>query len=165
MGLCPAYAPQMSALHGEVFTALGFEPIAADIKRFVAEIGGDSFDAHDNPLTNIYTFVVHRYHRHLTLTSHFFGATFLIANAREYANWPAEVRAAVDEAAPQAIALQRWLAASEDADVLAKLDPRENEVVRFTATEYAAFVDASRPVVAKYRGRLDSRLFAALEEA
>ena len=28
---------QMSALHGEVFRALGFEPIAADIKRFVQD--------------------------------------------------------------------------------------------------------------------------------
>ena len=89
--------PGGSIFRAEVFKALGFEPIAADIKRFVAEIGGDSFDAHDNPLTNVYTFGVHRYHRHVTLTSHFFGATFLIANAREYASWPAEVRDAVDQ--------------------------------------------------------------------
>jgi len=156
---------QTSALHGEVFKALGFEPIAADIKRFVAEIGGDSFDAHDNPLTNIYTFGVHRYHRHLTLTSHFFGATFLIANAREYASWPAEVRAAVDEAAPQAIALQRRLAASEDADVLAKLRPDENEVVHLTAAEHAAFVAAVEPVLSKHRAALDPKLFASLEGA
>jgi len=156
---------QMSALHGEVFRALGFEPIAADIKRFVAEIGGDSFDAHDNPLTNIYTFGVHRYHRHLTLTSHFFGATFLIANAREYASWPAEVRAAVDEAALQAIALQRRLAASEDADVLAKLRPDENEVVHLTAAEHAAFVAAVEPVLSKHRAALDPKLFASLEGA
>jgi TRAP-type C4-dicarboxylate transport system substrate-binding protein len=153
---------QMSPLHGEVFRALGFEPIAADIKRFVAEIGGDSFDAHDNPLTNIYTFGVHRHHRHITLTSHFFGASFLIANAREYASWPADVRAAVDEAAPQAIALQRQLAISEDADVLAKLDPRENDVVTLTAAEHAAFVEASAPVVHKYRQQLDPKLFSAL---
>ena len=156
---------QTSALHGEVFEALGFAPIAADIKRFVAEIGGDSFDAHDNPLTNIYTFGVHRYHRHLTLTSHFFGASFLIANAREYASWPSEVRAAVDAAAPEAIALQRRLAASEDADVLAKLDPRENEVVHLTAAEHAAFVAAVEPVLAKYRAQLDPKLFTALEGA
>jgi len=156
---------QMSALHGEVFRALGFEPIAADIKRFVAEIGGDSFDAHDNPLTNIYTFGVHRYHRHITLTSHFFGASFLIANAREYASWPADVRAAVDDAAPQATTLQHRLAASEDADVLAKLDPRENEVVHLTAAEHAAFVAAAEPVLAKYRAQLDPKLFAALEGA
>jgi TRAP-type transport system periplasmic protein len=154
---------QMSALHGEVFRALGFQPIAADIKRFVAEIGGDSFDAHDNPLTNIYTFGVHRYHRHITLTSHFFGATFLIANAREYASWPAEVRAAVDAAAPEAIALERRLAASEDADVLAKLDPRENEVVHLTAAEHDAFVAAAEPVLTRHRAQLDPRLFALLE--
>jgi TRAP-type C4-dicarboxylate transport system substrate-binding protein len=156
---------QASALHGEVFRALGFEPIAVDIKRFVAEVAGDAFDAHDNPLTNIYTFGVHRHHRHLTLTGHFFGASFLIASAREHASWPPEVRAAVDEAAAQAIALQRRLAASEDDDVLARLDPRENEVVHLTAAEHAAFVEASAPVLAKYRGQLDPALFAHLERA
>jgi C4-dicarboxylate-binding protein DctP len=155
----------MSALHGEVFRALGFEPIAADIKRFVAEIGGDSFDAHDNPLTNIYTFGVHRYHRHVTLTSHFFGATFLIANAREYASWPAEVQAAAEAAAPEAIALQRRLAASEDADVLAKLRPGENEVVHLTAAEHAAFVEACRPLLDTQRRQLDPKLFSLLEQA
>jgi TRAP-type C4-dicarboxylate transport system substrate-binding protein len=156
---------QMSELHGEVFAALGFEPIAADIKRFVAEIGGDAFDAHDNPLTNIYTFGVHRYHRHITLTSHFFGASFLIANAREHASFTPDVRAAVDEAAREATALQRRLAASEDADVLAKLDPRENEVVHLTATEHAAFVEACRPVLDEQRRRLDPRLFSLLQQA
>jgi TRAP-type C4-dicarboxylate transport system substrate-binding protein len=155
----------MSALHGEVFEALGFEPIAADIKRFVAEIGGDSFDAHDNPLTNIYTFGVHRHHRYITLTSHFFGASPMIANAREYASWPPEVRAAVDEAAPQAIALQRRLAASEDQDVLTRLDPRENEVIHLTDVEHAAFVEAVQPLLAKYRRQLDPKLFALLEQA
>jgi TRAP-type C4-dicarboxylate transport system substrate-binding protein len=153
---------QGSDLHGEVFRALGFEPMAVDIKRFVAEIGGDAFDAHDNPLTNIYTFGVHRYHRHLTLTGHFFGASFLLANAREYASWPADVRAAVDEAAPQAIALERRLAASEDADVLTRLDPAQNDVVHLTAAEHAAFVDAVAPVLAKHRARLDPALFALL---
>ena len=154
---------QTSELHGEVFRALGFEPIAADIKRFVAEVGGDAFDAHDNPLTNIYTFGVHRHHRHITLTSHFFGASFLIANAREYASFTPGLRAAVDAAAAEATALQRRLAASEDADVLAKLDPRENEVVHLTAAEHAAFVEAAKPVLARYRAELDPALFALLE--
>ncbi len=153
---------QMSELHGEVFAALGFVPIAADIKRFVAEIGGDTFDAHDNPLTNIYTFGVHRHHRHITLTSHFFGASFLIASARQYHGWPEDFRAAVDDAAGEATAVQRRLAAAEDADVLARLDPRENEVVRLTADEQAAFVAAVEPVLARHRRRLDPALFDAL---
>jgi TRAP-type transport system periplasmic protein len=155
---------QMSALHGEVFRALGFEPIAVDIKEFVQAIAGDRFDAHDNPLTNIYTFGVHRHHRYITLSRHFFGASLLVGNASRYASWPADVRAAVDEAAVAATAVQRRLADSEDQDVLARLDPRENEVVRPTPAEHAAFVAAVEPVVARYRQRLDPKLFAYLEE-
>jgi TRAP-type C4-dicarboxylate transport system substrate-binding protein len=154
---------QMSEMHGEVFRALGFVPVAADIKQFVAEIGADTFDAHDNPLTNIYTFGVHRHHRYITLSSHFFGASLMICNEREYRRWPPEVQAAVEDAAPQATALQRRLAASEDTDVLTKLDPRENEVVRLTPAEHAAFVEAVQPVLAKYRGAVDPALFGALE--
>jgi TRAP-type C4-dicarboxylate transport system substrate-binding protein len=154
---------QMSALHGEVFEALGFVPIAADIKRFVAEIGGDTFDAHDNPLTNIYTFGVHRHHRYITLTSHFFGASFLICNDRQYRAWPEDVRAAVDEAARAATTLQRRLAESEDHDVLAKLDPRDNDVTHLTAAEQAAFLTAVEPVLARHRARLDGKLFEYLE--
>jgi TRAP-type C4-dicarboxylate transport system substrate-binding protein len=146
---------QGSALHGEVFKALGFEPMAIDIKRFVQEVAGDTIDAHDNPLTSIYVFGVHRHHRHVTLTGHFFGASFLLCNASHYRGWPADVRAAVDEAAREATALQRRLAATEDADVLAKLDPRENDVVQLTPAEHAAFVDAVRPVRARLERSID----------
>jgi TRAP-type transport system periplasmic protein len=154
---------QMSALHGEVFRALGFEPIAVDIKEFVRDIAGDRFDAHDNPLTNILTFGVHRHHRYITLTRHFFGASLLICNASHYQSWPPTVRAAVDEAAAAATALQRRLADSEDQDVLARLDPRQNEVVRPTPAEHARFVAAVQPVLARYRSRFDPKLFAWLE--
>jgi TRAP-type C4-dicarboxylate transport system substrate-binding protein len=153
----------MSALHGEVFRALGFEPIAVDIKEFVRDIAGDRFDAHDNPLTNILTFGVHRHHRYITLSRHFFGASLLVCNARHYQSWPAAVRAAVDEAAAAATALQRRLADSEDRDVLAKLDPRQNEVIQPTPAAHAAFVTAVQPVLARYRARLDPTLLAWLE--
>jgi TRAP-type C4-dicarboxylate transport system substrate-binding protein len=154
---------QGSALHGEVFRALGFEPMAIDIKRFVQEVAGDTVDAHDNPLTSIYVFGVHHHHRYITLTGHFFGASFMLCNASHYRGWPHEVRAAVDEAAREATALQRRLAASEDQDVLAKLDPRENDVIHLTPAEHAAFVEAVEPVRARYRGAFDPKLFAHLE--
>ena len=86
---------QMSALHGEVFRALGFEPIAADIKEFIERIGGNRFEAQDNPLTNIYNFGVHNFHRYITLSGHFWGASVLVCNAAHYRGWPREVRAAV----------------------------------------------------------------------
>jgi len=154
---------QTSELHGEVFRALGFEPIASDIKEFVEQIGGDRFQAQDNPLTNIYNFGVHRHHRYITLSGHFWGASAIVCNAAHYAGWPAEVRAAVDAAAREATAYQRRLAAAEDAEIMAKLDPAENDLIRLSEAERAAFVRAVQPVLDTHRRRLDPKLFAYLE--
>jgi TRAP-type C4-dicarboxylate transport system substrate-binding protein len=146
---------QMSELHGEVFRALGFEPIAADIKEFVEGIGGDRFQAQDNPLTNIYNFGVHHHHRYLTLSGHFWGASVLVCNAAHYRVWPKEVQSAVDAAARDATAYQRQLAAAEDAEILAKLDPARNEVITLTGAERAAFLKAVGPVVERHRKNMD----------
>ena len=153
---------QTSELHGEVFRALGFEPIPSDIKEFVEGIAGDRFQAHDNPLTNIYNFGVHRHHRYITLSGHFWGGSALVCNAAHYARWPAEVRAAVDAAAWEATAYQRELAAAEDTLIMARLDPAQNDVIRLTASERAAFVSAVQPVVDAYRRMLGAELFAYL---
>jgi len=153
---------QMTPLHGETFRALGFEPIAADIKDFVAQIAGDRFEAQDNPLTNIYTFGVHEFHRYITLTGHLWGASVFACNQSQYAGWPADVRDAVESAAAEATALQRELAEAEDANALARFDPARNEIIRLTKAEHAAFVAAVRPVREKYRGGLDPKLLAYL---
>jgi len=153
---------QMSELHGEVFRTLGFQPIASDIKEFVEQIGGDRFQAQDNPLTNIYNFGVHHHHRYITLSAHFWGGSALVCNAAHYRAWPADVQAAVDAAARDATAYQRQLAAAEDAEVMAKLDPVENDVIRLTDAERGAFMRAVQPVLEKYRRQLDPQLFAFL---
>lgn len=153
---------QMSASHGEALSALGFIPIPADIKEFTEQIGGDRFDAQDNPLTNIYNFGVHKFHRHITLSGHFFGASAMICNAAHYAAWSASVRTAVDEAAQIATAYQHQLAAAEDAAVLAKMNAQENDIVELTPAQQAAFVTAMAPVLAQHRGQIDARLFTML---
>jgi len=153
---------QMSASHGEALAALGFVPIPADVKEFTEQIDGDRFDAQDNPPTNTYNFGVHKYHRYITMSGHFFGASAMICNASLYASWPADVRAAVDESAAIATAYQHELAAREDETIRAKLDPRENELIQLTPVEHAAFVMAMEPIRAKYRGTLDAGLFEML---
>jgi TRAP-type C4-dicarboxylate transport system substrate-binding protein len=154
---------QMSELHGELFRALGFVPIAADVKEFTEQIAGERFEAQDNPLTNIYNFGVHHHHRYITLSGHFWGASAFVCNAAHYRGWPADVRTAVNAAARDATLFQRGLAAAEDAETLAKLDPAQNEVVHLTDAEHAAFVEAAQPVVDRHRKELDAKLFEFLE--
>ena len=154
---------QMSELHGEVFRTLGFQPIAADIKKLVEAIASGKFEAQDNSLANIYLFGIHNHHRYITLSGHFYGASALTCNEAHYQSWLPEVRAAVDTAAVEATALQRHLAAAQDSEVLAKINLRDNEVIHLTAAEHAAFVDAVQPVLAKYRKELDPKLFSYIE--
>lgn len=156
---------QMSELHGEVFRTLGFEPLPTDIKEFTEQIAGDRFQAQDNPLTNIYNFGVHNHHRYITLSGHFWGASAFVCNTAQYRGWPQEVRAAVDAAAKTATAYQRQLAAAEDAEIMAKLDPAKNDVIRLTDTERAAFLKAVQPVLDRHRGELDARLLGSLGKA
>ena len=153
---------QMSDLHGEVFRALGFEPIKSDIKEFVEQVGGDRFQAQDNPLTNIYNFGVHNHHRYITLTAHFWGSSAFVCNAAQYLSWPKDVQDAVTAAAKEATAYQRQLAAVEDAEIMKKLDPAKNEVIDLTDAERGAFRKAVQPVLDKYRERLGTKLFAYL---
>jgi len=156
---------QMSDLHGELFRTLGFEPIASDVKQFVEQIGGDRFQAQDNPLTNIYNFGVHNHHRYITLTGHFWGASAFVCNSAYYRDWPKDVKTAVDAAAREATAYQRQLAAAEDAHILAKLDPSKNEVISLTESERAAFVKAAQPVLDRHRKEIGPKLFAYLGKA
>lgn len=148
-----------SELHRAVFERLGFEPVTLDVKDLLAAVRSGTIDAQDNPLTNIYHFEIHRYHRYLTLSAHFFGVAALLCHAASYHGWPGEVRRAVEEAAREAEAAQRAMAAAEDGEVLAKLDPDRTEIIRLTDAERAAFVDAVAPVVARLRDRLGARLF------
>jgi TRAP-type transport system periplasmic protein len=150
---------QKSAIHVEVFQALGFEAIPVDVKEFVEQVATDRFQAQENPLTNTYNFGVHRYHRHITLSGHLYGAAAMICNKALYESWPGDAREAVIEAATIATGHQHALAAEEDAQILAKLDPRENEVVRLTDAERAAFVDAVQPVLTKHRGEIPDEVF------
>ena len=154
---------QMSELQAESLRLLGFEPILEDIKIFVEQIGGDRFDGQDNPLTNIYNFNIHKHHRYITLSGHVYGVACLMCNRAQYESWPAAVQQAVDKAAAEATVLQRQLAAAEDEDILKKLDPAENEVVRLTPEEHRAFVDAVRPVTDKYREKFGASFFALLD--
>ena len=153
---------QMSELQGESLRLMGFEPIAEDIKIFVEQVGGERFQAQDNPLTNIYNFNVHKHHRYITLSGHVFGVACLMCNRAEYDSWPADVQQAVNAAAAEATVLQRQLAAAEDEEMLKRLDPAQNEVVQLSAAEHRAFTEAVRPVTDKYRKDYGDSFFALL---
>ena len=140
-----------SELHRQVFTRLGFTPVVLDVKDLIAAVKSGSIEAQENPLTNIYNFGFHAYHRFITLSSHFFGAAVLLCHAASYAAWPAEVQQAVTAAAALATTAQRRFAAAEDEAVLSQLAATDNDIVCLTEVERALFVAAVAPLVDEQR--------------
>ncbi|HLB16123.1 MAG TPA: TRAP transporter substrate-binding protein [Burkholderiales bacterium] len=154
-----------SALHAQVFRSLGFEPVALDVKELVAAVSSGAVDAQDNPLTNIYNFGIHELHPYLTLSGHFWGAAALLCHGDTFAGWAEGVRAAVTDAAADAVAAQRRMAADEDVAALARLEAAGCEVVRLTESEHGEFVRAVAPVVAAQREALGPQLLDELAGA
>ena len=152
-----------SELHQKTFRLLGFEPTFVDVADLVEAAKSGRIDAQENPLTNTYHFGTHRYHRHITLSGHFWGLTLVLANNAQFESWPDAVQGAMTEAMAVATKAQRTLAEAEDADILAKLDPDENEIVHLTDAERAAFKAAVGPLLTEQRKILGDELFAYVE--
>ena len=134
-----------------------------DVADLVEAAKSGRIDAQENPLTNTFNFGTNHYHRHITLSGHFYGMVLVLANNAQFESWPQAVRDAVTEGMVVATAAQRDLAQAEDADILEKVDPAENEIVHLTDTERAAFKAAVGPLLAEQRKILGEDLFAHVE--
>jgi TRAP-type transport system periplasmic protein len=151
-----------SPLHEEVFAALGFVPVVVDVKDLVAAVTGLAVDAQENPLTNLVNFNLHRVHRHVSLTSHFFGVALVLANRAWLEGLDDEAQAAVTAAMAQATAQQRAFAIAEDAQCLALLQQDGVAIVPASAIDLAAFRSAVAPIVERELARLAPPLRAVL---
>jgi TRAP-type C4-dicarboxylate transport system substrate-binding protein len=135
-------APQ----HEVLFAAMGFEPVPLDVRDLMPAIESGRVDAQENPLTNIFNFGIHDYHRWITLTGHLFGASLLLCNRRFFDGLATDDKAAVENAAREATRRQRELAAQEDEIVQQRLDVLDVELIALAPGERDAFHEAIDPV-------------------
>ena len=151
-----------NALHREIFTALGFEPVAVDVKDLAAAVAGHTVDAQENPLTNLVNFGLHRTHRHVSLTAHFLGVALVLANRAWFDALDPDTRSALPAALEQATMRQRDFAAAEDARCLALLRADGVDVVAADAIDMAAFRGKLASIVTRELDRLAPPLRATL---
>jgi TRAP-type C4-dicarboxylate transport system substrate-binding protein len=152
-----------SALHQEIFAAYGFAPVAVDPADLHAAVASGRVDAQENPLANFVQFGLHPLHRHLSLTSHFFGCAPLLVNRARYDALPPVVRDALHAAAATATAAQREFAVAEDVRCRAIIDAAGVAVVPASAIDVAAFKAASAAIVAREADAIGRDVLALLE--
>jgi C4-dicarboxylate-binding protein DctP len=150
--------------HQRVFKALGFDPMAIDVRDLPDAVSSGKVDAQENPLTNIYNFDLHKTHRTITLTGHLLGVAVVLFNARTVAGWSPEIRDAVRQAIEIATLDQREFAQQDDTICTDAMVADGVTFVSLDPEERRAFADATRAQVDTTVAALDDDLVAMFEQ-
>lgn len=149
--------------HRRVFRALGFEPMAIDVRDLPDAVVTGKVDAQENPLTNIYNFRLHDTHRVVTLTGHLLGVALVLFNRKAVESWPSDVQQAVAQAVAEATIAQRRFA-EEDDDICAKAMRDEGvTLIELSEEERASLANTARQEVETTRGRFSAELISLFE--
>ena len=144
--------------HQRVFRALGFDPVAIDVRDLPEAVASFAVDAQENPLTNLYNFGLHKTHRYITLTQHLLGVAPVLFNKQSVAAWPAQVRSAVEIALAEATVQQRRFAEEDDTICFKALVEDGCELVTLSDDEREEFSVATHGVVSQFCSRFDTEL-------
>jgi TRAP-type C4-dicarboxylate transport system substrate-binding protein len=150
--------------HQRVFRALGFEPMAIDVRDLPEAVETGRVDAQENPLTNIYNFGLHKTHRTITLTGHLLGVALALFNRRAVESWSPEVLSVVQAAIAEATTAQRRFAEQDDEICGQALTAEGTTLVTLTADQRRAFADATREEVNKTRNQFGADLIALFDQ-
>ena len=151
-----------SDIHERTFELLGAEPLQMDLTEAIEGVVADTLDAQENPLANTVTYGVHKYHRYHTLSSHFYLSRGVWVNRDAFASWPDNMRAAMDEIVPEAVAYQRGLAVEEEEVSRRAIEVEGCEIVELTAEEHAVFAAKVAPLHEEARDTFGDAMFDML---
>jgi TRAP-type C4-dicarboxylate transport system substrate-binding protein len=149
--------------HQRVFSALGFEPMAIDVRDLPDAVKSGLVDAQENPLTNIYNFDLHKTHRTITLTGHLLGVALVLFHAKTVAGWSAKTREAVTAAMVEATETQRQLAQDDDAICTDAMIKDGVIFVELSPQERSTLAATTRAEVTATRARFSPDLIALFE--
>ncbi len=133
--------------HQRVFRALGFDPMAIDVRDLPEAVKSGQVDAQENPLTNILNFGIHRTHRHILLTRHLLGVALVLFNAQRLKDLDSEIRSCIQRAVDRSASAQRRFAEEDDAICSAELRSQGVEITEPDNATREAFAKAARAEV------------------
>ena len=150
-----------STLYLATLDAIGFQALTCDVKDLVAWIQQDVVHAQENPLTNFMGFELWKHHPYVSLTHHFYGVLLLVCPIAWYDTLDQEQRQLVAHAVNTSTALQRQLAAEQDAITLVRMQGIGVKVLTKDALDMQAFHKCVESISLKARAQIPKDLIAA----
>lgn len=142
-----------SQMHARTYELLGAKPFIMDLKPAIAQISSGELDAQENPLANTVDYGVHKVHKYHTLTGHSYLSRGIYCHRASFERWPAVLQNAMMQAVREAVLVQRDLAVREEDIAEKAIKDAGGDVVRLSAGERAAFVQAVKPLHDEARAR------------
>jgi len=150
-----------SALYRATLDAIGFKAVTSDVKDLVSWIAQDIVQAQENPLTNYMGFELWKHHPYVSLTHHFFGVLLLVCPLAWYDTLNQEERQLLAHAVKASTALQRQLAAEQDAITLVRMQDIGVKVLPKDALDMQAFHKSVESISLSARAQIPKDLLAA----
>ena len=150
-----------STLYRATLDAIGFKALTSDVKDLVSWIAQDVVQAQENPLTNYMGFELWKHHPYVSLTHHFFGVLLLVCPLAWYDMLNQEERELLAHAVTTSTALQRQLAAKQDAITLARMQEMGVKVLSKDALDLKAFYKCVELISLNARAQIPKDLLAA----
>jgi len=154
-----------SEIQRRTFELLGAMAMRMDLTEAIAMIKAGMLDAQENPLANTVTYGVHKFHKFHTLSSHFYISRPIFFHRPSFDAWPDDLKRAVQQAVTEAVVFQRKLAVEENEQSRKAIEDAGCEIVKLTASEHAAFVDAVAPLTADARQMYGKETFQMVPKA
>jgi TRAP-type C4-dicarboxylate transport system substrate-binding protein len=148
-----------SKIQARTFELLGAKPMIMDLTDAIRMIKASEIDAQENPLTNTVTYVVHKFHRFHTISNHFYISRPIFLHRPTFDGWPDDLKAAMQKAVNESVAVQRGLHVQEEEDAENAIRAEGCDIVELDTAQHDAFAKAVQPIYAEAKTLLGNELF------
>lgn len=135
-----------------MFSGYGANPTPMAFSEVFVGLQTDVIDGQENPLTNIEAAKLNEVQKYLTMSNHVYSPSYPTMALSVYNDMDPEIRDVLVAAAREAGLWSRSAGAKADKDILEELTAAGMEV---NTADRAAFVEASKPVYAKFATDID----------
>ena len=149
-----------SKVQERTFELLGATPKVMDLSEALEAIKAGKLDAQENPFSNTVTYGVHTFHRFHTATNHFYISRPIFVHRPSFDAWPKPIQEELRAAVREAVAFQRDLHVTEEADAQEAIKKVGGQIVELTNDQHKAFVSAVSPIYGEARSQFGRDLLA-----
>jgi tripartite ATP-independent transporter DctP family solute receptor len=149
---------QPNETHLATFRALGANALSMDIKEVYSALQQKVIDGHENPYNLILASRFFEVQKYLSNTAHFFDFIAVVGNKKVIESLKPEFQTAIKTAMTRAVAMQRSVAAKNDADALATLQKNGMQFDALPPAELAKMRQMTSGVVDEVKKRIGADL-------